>query len=88
MTDNECGGCFYSGGTNTAYPPNWTTYDGNGSGCNCTSNQTGNNNNELINYPTNFTTTNDPGVNSFLNQVFGSNSIGGAIQWVNGTYQG
>ena len=88
MPNNNCGGCFYSGGTNTGYLPNWTTYDGNGSGCNCDTTQVASDNNELTNYPDNFTTTDDPGANSFLTQVFGSTSIGGAIQWVNGTYQG
>jgi len=88
MPDSNCGGLMYSGGTNTGDPPNWTSYDGSGSGCTCDIPQAATTGNTEDNYPAGFTTANDPGVNSFFTQLFGCPSIGGAIQWVNGDYQG
>ena len=91
MPYSKCGGLMYSGGTNTGNLPNWTTYDGDGSGCYFINPQVATDGNEIYNYPAGFTTTNDPGVNSFLYNVFdidGSYNIGGAVQWVNGDYQG
>ena len=88
MPNSGCGGLFYSGGTNTGNEPNWTTYDGSGSGCNAVYPQDETTGNLTTNYPDNFTTNPDPGANSFLCQLFGVSEIAGAIQWVNGTYQG
>jgi hypothetical protein len=88
MPYSNCGGLYYSGGTNTGNPPNWTSYDGSGSGCTCDNPQVASSGNQITNYPPGFTTNPDPGANTFLCNVFGCPSIGGAVQWVNGSYQG
>ena len=98
LPNSQVPGLFYGAGTNNSNDPNWTTYDGSGSGCNCVYPQVGTpaypnstppvESNLTNNYPENFTTSPDPGANSFMCSLFGETSIGGCIQWVNGTYQG
>jgi hypothetical protein len=77
MIYSKCGGLFYSGGTNSGNPPNFG-YNSSGSSCNCEGKQSI--------YPSEFTV--DNGANSFFTLLFGIESIGGAIQWVNGNYMG
>jgi hypothetical protein len=88
LPDSQVDGLYYGAGTNSTNPPNWTSYDGSGSGCSCDNPQVGTTSNLTNNYPENFTTNADPGANSFMCSLFGASSIGGCIQWVNGTYQG
>jgi len=77
MVYSKCGGLFYSGGTNTGNPPNFG-YNSSGTSCNCDSKQ------DI--YPPEF--TEDTGANDFFTLLFGLPYIAGAIQWVNGNYQG
>jgi len=88
MPNSGTGGLFYSGGTNTGNYPNCFCFDGSGSGCACQGTGTPTPDPAAKNYPDGFTTSLDPGANSFICSLFGASSIGGAIQWVNGNYQG
>jgi hypothetical protein len=77
MIYSKCGGLFYSGGTNSGNPPNFG-YNSSSSSCNCEGKQSI--------YPSEFKI--DNGANTFFTLLFGVESIGGAIQWVNGNYMG
>lgn len=93
MPNSDEPGLMFGAGTNTSDPPNWTSFDGAGSGCSYDNPQVDTSGNTIDNYPANFTTTADPGANSFFLQLFSTavnpaTNLGGAFQWVNGDYQG